>query len=147
MKQKVQARVLELIEQNPGATVSLVRELMSGIQKGTLCSTLSRLYFLRMVKRDKNQQGHFQYWIEDGLPVMAEDDEDSSEPQPLHNLKMVSPAEWDKRYELACRLEEKGFYRRADRVLLELLDVTPATKAREEIIHKRAGYSRLENLL
>ncbi len=144
MKMKVQARVLNVIEENPGATVSLVRELMSGIQKGTLCSTLSRLFFLKLVKRARNARGHFQYWVEDGLPVVADPEEEPAEPLTPCSFKTVSPAEWEKRYQLACTLEEKGFYRRADRVLLELLDVTPTVKEREQIIHQRAGMSRME---
>lgn len=147
MKQKVQATVLSIIEENPGATVSLVRELMPGIQKGTLCSTLSRLFFMKMVKRGINARGHFQYWIEDGVPVIVEQEEELAEPLSPYGFKTVSPAEWGSRYQLACALEEKGFYRRADRVLLELLDVTPGLKEREQIIHKRAGISRMEHWL
>jgi DNA-binding HxlR family transcriptional regulator len=145
MRTQWQAMVTGLIEENPGVTVPELRELITGIPKGTLCSTLSRLYFLNMVKREKNEYGHFQYWLEEGLPAVMEKVEEFSELSPLPLLKTISPIERKRRIELADSLREKGLMRRADRVLLELLDVTPSTIERERIINLRAGITRSEN--
>lgn len=148
MKPKIQAMVVALIQENPGATVKVVRERMKGIAKGTLCSTLSRIYFLNMVKRQKVDGGVYAYWINDGS-LVAEDEveEEPSEALGLRNFKYVSQEERERRYQLACTLKEKRLYRRADRVLLELLDVTPTTSERERIIQLRAGMNRLEHWL
>lgn len=147
MKPKIQAMVVDLIQKNPGATVSVVRELMKDIAKGTLCSTLSRIYFLNLVKRQKVDGGVYAYWINDGSLVAEEPEEEVSEALGLSNFKYVSLEDRERRYQLACELKDKGLYRRADRVLLELLDVTPTTSERERIIQKRAGMSRLEHWL
>lgn len=148
MKPKIQAMVVALIQENPGATVSVVRELMKDIAKGTLCSTLSRIYFLNLVKRQKVDGGVYAYWINDGSLVAEEEpEEELAETLGLSNFKYASHEERERRYQLACSLKEKGLYRRADRVLLELLDVTPTTSERESIIQQRAGMNRLEHWL
>ena len=97
--------------------------------------------------RKKVDGAVYAYWINDGSLVAEEPEEEPSEALGLSNFKYVSLEERERRYQLACELKDKGLYRRADRVLLELLDVTPTTSERERIIQKRAGMSRLEHWL
>lgn len=150
MKTLIMDRVVALLAEQPGLRIRDVVAAMPEVDRSTISSTLHRLSMRGVIVRRTGTNGRFRYSVASGqaIPLVplkpcAVDLDDMEPPLPLPVMPMISQAEWERRYAAAVELEKKGLYRRCERSLLELLDVTAEVKQREQIIrHKMRTYLR-----
>lgn len=149
MKTLIMDRVVALLAEQPGLRIRDVVAAMPDVDRSTISSTLHRLSMRGVIVRRTGTNGRFRYSVATGqiIPLIPASTtvhpDDVEPPLPLPAMPMISQSEWERLYAAAVELEKKGLYRRCERSLLELLDVTAEVKQREQIIrHKMRTYLR-----